>query len=266
MTCLERSEVGSLRDNWEQRAVESGSQLSGVLFRGLSTPANSVVDDWHTWLVRQVFLPNLAKQGHVLDLGCGYGRLSNVVAAQRSDLVLTGQDIAMGYCRRFEQAIGRCVQADATQLPFIGESFDGILAVTCLMYVAPERIPELLNRLRLLLRPGGVLLLLDPGLEVQRLVARVRGIQASSPTGGQGFTCAEYCKLTEDAGFVIRARGGNPWMSMALMTPGVAKAMGSPVSTMLARTGRIDHQEAGYRALALHRWLLVQRPIRSILS
>jgi SAM-dependent methyltransferase len=266
VTYLEHPEVGSVRDNWEQRAIESGSQLSGVLFRGLSTLANSVVDDWHTWLVRQVFLPYLAKQGHVLDLGCGYGRLSNVVAAQRSDLVLTGQDIAMGYCRRFKQAIGSCVQADATQLPFIDESFDGILAVTCLMYVPPEGIPELLNRLRLLLRPGGVLLLLDPGLEVQRLVARVRGTQASSPTGGQGFTCEEYCQLIEGAGFVIQARGGNPWMSMALMTPGVAKAMGRRISRILVRVGRIDHQEAGYRALALHRWLLVQRPIRSALT
>jgi len=258
--------VGSVRDNWEQRAVESGTQLSGVLFRGLSTLANSVVDDWHSWLVRQVFLPNLAKEGHVLDLGCGYGRLSNVIADQRSDLALTGQDIAMGYCRRFKQTIGHCVQADATQLPFIDESFDGILAVTCLMYVAPERISELLNRLRLLLRPGGVLLLLDPGLEVQRLVSRVRGAHSSSPTGGQGFTCEEYGQLTEDAGFVIRARGGNPWMSIALMTPGVAKATGRRVSMILARVGRVDHQEAGYRALALHRWLLVQRPIRSALT
>jgi SAM-dependent methyltransferase len=256
--------MGSVRDNWEQRAVESGSQLSGVLFRGLSTLANSVVDDWHTWLVRQVFLPNVAQDGQVLDLGCGYGRLSNVMADHRSDLVLTGQDIAMGYCSRFEQAIGRCVQAEASQLPFIDESFDGILAVTCLMYVAPERISELLNRLRLLLRPGGVLLLLDPGLEVQRLVARVRGAEASSPTGGQGFTCEEYGQLAKGAGFIIRARGGNPWMSMALMIPGVAKAVGRRISSMLARIGRIDHQEAGYRALALHRWLLVQRPIDQI--
>jgi len=266
VTCLGCPEVGSVRDNWERRAVESGSQLSGVLFRGLSVTANSVVDDWHSWLIRQVFLLNLAKGGRVLDLGCGYGRLSNVIADERSDLVLTGQDIAMGYCRCFKQTIGSCVQADATQLPFIDESFDGILAVTCLMYVAPERIPELLNRLHSLLRPGGILLLLDPGLEVQRLVARVRGTQVSSPTGGQGFTCEEYCKLIEGAGFVIKARGGNPWMSMALMIPGVAKAMGRRISRVLARVGRIDHQEAGYRAVALHRWLLVQRPIGSALT
>lgn len=246
------------RESWEQRAYAHGNHLSGVLFRGLSDEANAVIDDWHAWVVREVFLPTIPVSGSVLDLGCGYGRLSDVIAESRPDVHVVGQDLAYAYCRQYQRSDRFCVQGDATQPPFSPATFDGILAVTCLMYAPRARVPDVLRQLGSLLRARGSMLLLDPGAEMQRLVTRVRGARASSPTGGHGFDRGEYRQLAERAGLRLIGKGGNLWTSLALAAPGMASS-GPGMHRVLERIGRLDHRKAGYQSLALHRWLLAAR-------
>jgi len=243
------------RRSWEQRADESNRDIKGVLFRGLSVQSNLLLHEWHAWIVLNVLLPRLSQRSRLLDLGCGYGRLSDVVARARPDIEIVGQDIASGYCRMFANSHDQCVLASAMQPPFRDACFDGILGVTCLMYVPRSSVPDTLASLNMLLRPRGVILMLDPGLEMQQLAASVRGRKAKSPTGGSGFGVMEYQQFLSRAGFTLEAGGGNPFLSSALMVPGLAKAKTRWMQALLGRVAWLDNREAGYTKLALHRWL-----------
>lgn len=250
--------MNDARQQWENRAAKSSSSLSGVLFQGLSEQANSVLHDWHAWIVREIFLPKLPMGARILDLGCGYGRLSRIIAAERPDIQLIGQDLAMVYCREFAVSCGPCAVADATRPPFDANSFDGIISITCLMYVARAELTRTLGALRGILRPGGVFLTVDPGYELQHLIARLRGHRSHSATGGQGFTRDEYLDSFERSSFVVTETGGNPFLSLGLIIPGVAASSAPWVGSALASHGQRDHRAAGYARYALHRWIMAR--------
>lgn len=247
------------RLSWEQRAARCGTSLSGVLFRGLSNHANEAVHAWHAWVVEDVLANSLALGTRVLDLGCGYGRLSKVLLRSRPDLSVVGQDLSANYCRLFLQNGLPCVRADAAYLPFADESFDGVMAVTCLMYAEPKSMPGVLSNLLRVVRPGGIVLLLDPALELQQAIARIRGQQAHSPTGGQGFKRSGYIEMIAASGFTIVASGGNPALSTALLIPGLARSEGAWSARLLGWCARKDCRRSGFSAAALHRWVLARR-------
>jgi SAM-dependent methyltransferase len=253
--------MNGLRDQWETRAVRSSSSLSGVLFQGLSEQANSVLHYWHAWIVRNVFLPKLQAGARVLDLGCGYGRLSRIIAAERPDIQLIGQDLAMPYCQTFAKGCGPCVLADAGSPPFADESFDGIISITCLMYLPEAELAHALESLRKTLRRGGVFLSVEPGYEVQQLIARARGGASQSPTGGLGFSRKRYRRAFERASYTITDAGGNTYLSAALLVPGIARSDASCIAKMLGRLGGADHRRNGYSFFALHRWIAAEKSV-----
>lgn len=251
--------MSEVRRHWEQRAEASSARLSGVLFQGLSDQANAALNEWHAWIARHVFLPQLATRAKVLDLGCGYGRMGKIIASERPDIQLIGQDLAITYCRMFADSCGPCVLADATAPPFFTQSFDGVIAVTSLMYVPLPVLGQTLIGLRSLLRPGGVMLSIDPGYELQHFISRFRRRKSPSLTGGVGFSQNDYVHVFEESGFVIMDRGGNPHLSCALLVPGIAGARASWVKRALGAQARRDCATSGYNSLALHRWLLTKR-------
>jgi SAM-dependent methyltransferase len=201
----------------------------------------------------------LASAARVLDLGCGYGRLSKTVREHRADIDLIGQDVSLSYCKLFREGVGDCVQADGCRMPFAGETFDAVMAVTCLMYGTRASTPLRIEEIRRVLRPHGVLLLLDPGYELQRLIAAVNFGGRQSPTGGRGFSIGEYPALVSKGGFRIEAVGGNPWLSTALLVPGVARSKRLWVRKLLDYNVRKDCRETGYSRVALHRWICAAR-------
>jgi SAM-dependent methyltransferase len=200
-------------------------------------------------------------RGHVLDLGCGYGRLSKALLQDRPDITLTGLDASLRYSRMYGESVGAAVCADMAKLPFADAAFEGVMAVTSLMYATQRERGLVLREMARVLRPGGCLLLIDPGLEVQRLVALVRGKRAESPTGGSGFERDEYRKMTQAAGFDIEVAGGNLALSLLLLVPGVGSARGSFINRLLKNMARRDSRCDGYSTLAMHRWLLARRHV-----
>lgn len=252
-----------LRTSWEDRAAHYGLDLAGVLFRGLSAHANAAIDDWHSWVVREAFSRKVPMHGRVLDLGCGYGRLSMALLRERPDIGLTGLDASLQYSHMYGESMGDAVCADMARLPFADATFEGVMAVTSLMYAPPNERDEVLREVARVMRPAGYLLLLDPGLEVQRLVAFVRGKAAESPTGGSGFELNRYREMTRRAGFDIEAAGGNPSLSRMLLLPGLGSANGLFIRRLLKKMARRDSRCGGYSVLAMHRWLLSRRRLET---
>lgn len=247
------------RSSWECRAAESGTRLSGVLFRGLPDHANAAIHAWHSWVVAEAFAPAIGERATVLDLGCGYGRLSRVLQDRCPEASVLGQDVAISYCHLFHDAGWPSARADALALPFANSSFDAAMAVTCLMYAGPGNMARALGELHRVVRPSGTVLLLDPALELQRIVARVRGRNVESPTGGQGFTKSGYLGAIGDAGFRIVAKGGNPWFTAALLIASMGRTTRRRPARLLEWCSRRDRCRSGYSRLALHRWVLATR-------
>jgi SAM-dependent methyltransferase len=229
-----------------------------VLLRNLSENANRALDEWHATIVREELLREVGNGARVLDLGCGYGRLSSVIASARPDIDLMGQDLSLFYCQRYRASAGPCVVADVARTPFADGVFDAVLSVTCLMYVPREHAQDALHGVAALLRPGGVALLLDGARELQESIARLVPRRTASPTGGTGFYRAEYRELAGNAGLRVLKAGGNPALSLGFLVPGLAKSQSRIVHSVLRTLGKRD-RNGGYSRLALHRWLLVRR-------
>lgn len=115
----------------------------------------------HKRLLEYVQLPN---QPHILDLGCGTGRLLDRLATQFPTLHGTGLDLSaqMVYqarrCNRHHPRL-ICVQGNAEALPFADEQFDAVFnTLSFLHYPQPQQVFSEVSRV---LRPGGYFYLAD---------------------------------------------------------------------------------------------------------
>ena len=243
-----------VRELWEARAHSMGDARRGVLFKGFTEPANAALDAWHQRLVLDVLAHEVQAGGTMLDIGCGYGRLTRVLAKHRPDILSIGQDISFRYCSFLASAGELAVQADQEALPFGPHSADGALAVTALMYADREKVTHILRGIREVLRPGAPLLIVDPGEELRARVERAGGRRVATATGGRGFLKDEYRQLAIAAGFSVVRQGGNPRESLLLLL-----TLGGKLGWRWAhRMWPRDGVKGGYSALALHRWMLLR--------
>lgn len=91
----------------------------------------------------------------ILELGCGPGIDANALKQAGHDVVAI--DLCEAFINRsrmrFPEVDFRLM--DLRSPEFEAETFDGILSMTSLVHVLPEELPEVVQRYRRLLRPGG---------------------------------------------------------------------------------------------------------------
>ncbi|MBZ0283410.1 MAG: class I SAM-dependent methyltransferase [Anaerolineae bacterium] len=110
----------------------------------------------------RIMLPlmNIPQHGHVLDVGCGYGGLSIVLAELRPDLHITGLDIetaalesAAQYARQKELANVTFEQGDAHRLKYEDNRFDAVVCQTVLTHV--DDAEAVVREMARVLKPDG---------------------------------------------------------------------------------------------------------------
>ncbi|NEZ64545.1 class I SAM-dependent methyltransferase [Leptolyngbyaceae cyanobacterium CCMR0082] len=156
----------------------------------------------HQRLLDYVDLP---QHSHVLDIGCGTGRLLDRLAAKYPDLQGTGLDFApemLRQARRTNRHRPRLifVQGNANPLRFADKQFDAVFnTLSFLHYAAPDQVFAEIYRV---LRPGGRFYLVDPAARVSTETLKVPvspggikfyGSQVREHMGTQvGFRCVQH--------------------------------------------------------------------------
>ncbi len=252
-----------LRDvqrRWEARALGQGESLNSVLYRGLPEVVNAYIHERHRSVLHREFAPRLRTGARVLDLGCGYGRVGTALREARPDVELVGVDISRKFCALFCHRIGApAVCADVANPPFAPGSFDGIIAVTSLMYVSAKDRGAAMERIVALLTPKGVALCVDGGQEYMSLAAKAKPSTTDSPTGGLWFTVREYDALGSAAGCEIVNRGGMPVFSLLLPLVLLVARAPALARGLLSVASRLDDMCPMIRRFSIHRWMVIER-------
>ncbi len=152
-------------------------------------------------------------QERVLDMGCGSGRATIMVAAERPDVTVTAlDDFSARYIRDHgeERLIGNLEIAgvsqrvqvrrgDMRQMPFEDDSFDGIVSTYAIDHLRQDA-PAALGEAGRVLRPGGQLLLWV-------IVPNVWMLVAFGPFVVRMRSRAEWRRLLAGAGFQLEDEG-----------------------------------------------------------
>jgi ubiquinone/menaquinone biosynthesis C-methylase UbiE len=134
------------------------------LYDGMSTiyvPLMRLFPMWRRYI--QPALPFLDQKQSVLEIGPGPGLLHEQIA--RSHAFTAGVDLSAGMLRHTQRHLlrqkltPRLVQANAIQLPFEDDTFDGIV-LTFVFSAIPDGAAAL-REMQRVLRPQGVLVLID---------------------------------------------------------------------------------------------------------
>ncbi|MGH9391855.1 MAG: class I SAM-dependent methyltransferase, partial [Vicinamibacteria bacterium] len=172
--------VLELRRAWEDRERRLGSTEQAVLFKRFPRWLNHRIHRRHVDFILRNLPPHTRR---LLDVGCGYGRISREVKRRFPAIAFQGIDLCPGFAAAYSREIGPCFAGPVQDFRSDG-SYDAILIVTLLMYLDAAEHAPMLRRLWSLLAPGGRLLCIEPAIEMVRWWRRIMGRASASPTGG----------------------------------------------------------------------------------
>ena len=94
-----------INKSWEKRSQNYGKQPAGVLPKFLPPILSSYLHQWMLEIIESVI--DRKKTVRVLDLGCGYGRLSQSLLQEFPNLKVNGIDVSRTYVKLYNQELSR---------------------------------------------------------------------------------------------------------------------------------------------------------------
>jgi 2-polyprenyl-3-methyl-5-hydroxy-6-metoxy-1,4-benzoquinol methylase len=234
---------------WEDRArrfSREGEGLAAVCAYGMPTFYNRAID-WEQRVALQRWLA-VRPGSRVLDVGCGVGRWSRLLAARGA--LVTGVDlsptmVAQARARAAAEGVAdRCdFRVQDLSLLDVGAKFDLVLGVTVLQHILDaDALHRAVRSLVRHLAPGGRMVLLE--------AAPTASVDRCDSTVFRARPRAEYLALFRGSGLKVEAVGGvdpAPFRSqllphvrrmprvLALPLLGLVTAMSLPINLLAAR-------------------------------
>lgn len=240
------------RTQWEKRSGAWGASLKSVLFKGLPLPINEHLHDWH---LRQVVaaLKELPT-GVILDVGCGYGRLTSGIQDDLPRAKIFGVDVAQNYLRLYHDTGCSGVRAQVEDLPIKPGTFDSVVCVTVLMYVAQDQLHNAVENLVRVVKPGGKLVVIEPhhsGIPFQTAFGLLRGFRRKPAdnfdTGGSHFRGNTLRELLGHHGAKVQIERRLPVTTILLLPMYAVSRLAPPglVRTLLGGAASLDRVLGG---------------------
>lgn len=150
-----------LQKEWEIRSKKYGSTFKSVLFKNMPNLINEYFHNWHKNIILK-YLTN-KKEINVLDIGCGYGRLSIPILKKNKKAKIIGIDISPTYIELFKKNTHQNGYVGTIEnIPNNIGKFDLIICVTVLMYVKNKKnLLKTAKNIISLLKPNGKLILIE---------------------------------------------------------------------------------------------------------
>lgn len=137
---------------------------------------------------------------HVLDAGCGAGRMMTHLLSLDDSLDVEGVDLSEGMVRltRARHPSRRVEQGDLSRLPYRDGVLDGVLAWYSIIHSAPASVSAYLAEFARVLRPNGVVLVGFHGGASRRDISHAYG---------HDVTLSVFGHTTDDIAGVLRDVG-----------------------------------------------------------
>ena len=171
----------------------------------------------------------------VLDAGCGTGATGAWMAAHADVVGVDAEPLALELYGMRAGVVGLAA-ADLARLPFASASFDAALCVTVLYHRAIASPAAAVAEIVRVVRPGGVVCLLEPG------VRRLYRAHDREVHGARRFSLADMRTLLGDAGCkLVRSTGAYVF----LVPPAFVKAL----VERRASSSDLDRHDDGLRGV-----------------
>lgn len=172
--------IEELRSAWTDRERQFGLTKRAVLFKRFPGWLNERIHRGHMAFVAD----NLGRDtDRVLDIGCGYGRVSKGVQKRFPEARFQGVDICEEFALAYERQIGPCF-CGPLQAFESDAKYDLVLVITVLTFLSSAEREAVLRDIWSFVRPGGTLCCIEPAIEHLTLWRRLTGREAAAPTGG----------------------------------------------------------------------------------
>lgn len=211
------------------------------------------VEAAHWWyaatraLLEQVLAPHLRAGGRFLDAGCGPGATGGWLARHGRVAAVDVEPLALSLYRE-QRPAAALAAAEVARLPFADASFDAALCVTVLYHAKVADPAAAVRELARVVRPGGVVCLLEPGMP------RLRRAHDRITHTARRFSRAGVRALLADSGLrPARVTGAYGF----LVPPAVIKAAleGERAASDLDAGGGVVGAMLGKIAALERRWL-----------
>lgn len=193
---------------WEQRSINYGASLKSVLFQGMPDIANEHFHAIHLNFILDC-LSNDKKSIKILDIGCGYGRLSIPLIKRFPLAQIIGMDISSNYVKLYKENTGKEAYIGSIDAipPELG-NFDYIVVITVLMYLPENKLRKVFSGLFSRLNPGGKIIIIEPsksGLKYQTCFGLTKLLRRETRinTGGKCFCEGEIPAAIDQAGGIV---------------------------------------------------------------
>lgn len=208
---------------WDNRYKTYGSRIEGVLQKSFPLPINEHIHQWMLKEIEQVIPRN--KKCRILDIGCGWGRLSEPLVQKFPKCKIFGVDISQASVALYNQNLnnlGKAYRADVRKLPFGSLYFDVVFMVTTLMYLTDKKEQKMaIKEIFRVLKKGGRFVFIERNPLGQNIVTlggmiekmhgkKNREISASS------FYPAYLSSVVRQNGGMVRVMDGVPFWTITL--------------------------------------------------
>jgi len=173
--------VNTLKSAWNARHSKYGATKRAVLLKRLPAWTNYYIHARHMRFIKSALTSQMIS---VLDIGCGYGRISRELKKFRPTLKFQGVELCGSFAQQFRKELGPCYDGPINEFNSDHE-FDLVIIVTLLMYIQKDELDPIIKKIWRLLAPGGTLICIEPASELFHLWRSFGTNHQASPTGGQ---------------------------------------------------------------------------------